>query len=50
MKESYMNLLLDIYPLLMMAEMYHSELNKEEEESERLTSKLEITSNSLNRT
>ena len=41
MKESYMNLLSDRDHLLMMAEMYNSALKKEEEESERLTNKLQ---------
>ena len=50
MKESYVNLLSDRYHLLMMADMYHSALKKEEEESDRLTHELEITSNSLKRT
>ena len=50
MKESYMNLLSDRDHLLMMADMYHSALKKEEEESERLTNKLEITSELLKST
>ena len=50
MKENYMNLLFDKDHLLMMAEMYHSALKKEEEESGRLTHELEITSNSLKST
>ena len=50
MKENYMNLVYDIDHLLMMAEMYHSALKKEEEESGRLTHELEITSNSLKST
>ena len=50
MKERYMNLLSDREYLLMVAKMYHSALKKEKEESERLTSKLEITSNSLKST
>ena len=32
MKENYMNLLYNRYHLLMMTEMYHSALKKEEEE------------------
>ena len=36
-KESYVNLLSDRGHLLMVAEMYHSALKKEEEESSRLT-------------
>ena len=43
MKESYMNLLSDRYHLLIMAEMYHCAVNKEEDEVERITNKLEIT-------
>ena len=50
MKDSYKNLLLYRYNLLTMDEMHHSALKKEEEESERLTSKLEITTNSLKST
>ena len=50
MKDRYMNFLSDIYHLLMMDEMYHCALKKEEEESERLVNKLEITSNLLKRT
>ena len=45
-----MNLLSSRDHLLMMAEMYHSALKKEEEESGRLTHELEITSNSLKST
>ena len=45
-----MNLLFDRVHLLMMAEMYHSALKKEEEESERLSNKLEITSDLLKST
>ena len=41
-KEKYMNLVSDGDHLLMMDEMYHSALKKEEEESERLDNKLEI--------
>ena len=47
MKENYMNLLSDMYHLIMMYYMYHGALKKEEEESERLANKLEITSNLL---
>ena len=50
MKEIYVNLLPDRYNFLMMAEMYHSALKKEEEESGGLTHELEITSNSLKST
>ena len=49
MKESYVNLLSERDHLLIMAEMYHSAL-KEEEEFDRLTHELEITSNSLKST
>ena len=49
-KEKYMNLLSNKYHLLMMDEMNHSALKKEEEELKRLNSKLEITSNSMKRT
>ena len=45
-----MNLLSDRDHLLMMADMYHSALKKEEEESKRLANKLEITSDLLKRT
>ena len=45
-----MNLLSNRDHLIMMAEMYHSALKKEEEESERLTNKLEITSELLKST
>ena len=45
-----MNLLSDREYLLMVAEMYHSALKKEEEKSENITNKLEITSNLLKRT
>ena len=45
-----MNLFSNKDHLLMMAEMYHSALKKEEEESERLSNELEITSNSLRST
>ena len=38
--ERYMNLLYDIYHLLMVDEMYHYAVKKEEEESERLNNKL----------
>ena len=48
MKERYKNLLLYRDPLLMMDEMCHVALKEEEEKLERLISKLEITSNSLN--
>ena len=50
MKEIYVNLLSDRDHLLMMAEIYHSALKKEEEESDRLTHELNITCNSLKRT
>ena len=50
MKENYMNLLSDRDHLLMMVEMYHSALKKEEEESDRLTHELDITNNSLKTT
>ena len=50
MREIYMNLLSDRDHLLMMDEMYHSALKKEEEESERLANKLEITSDLLKST
>ena len=50
MKESYVILLADQHNLLMMAEMYHIALKKEEEESVKLTHELEITSNSLKST
>ena len=50
MKENYMKLLYDIDNLLMMVGMYHSALKKGEEESDRLTHELEITSNSLKST
>ena len=50
MKESYMNLLSDRYHLVMVVEMYHCAVKKEEEELERLTNKLEITNNLLNST
>ena len=50
MKERYMNLLLYRYNFLMMDKMYHSALKKEEQESERLISKMEITNNSLKST
>ena len=50
MKENYMNLLFDRDHLLMMAEMYRSALKKEEEESERPSNKLEITSDLLKST
>ena len=45
-----MNLLSGRYHLLMMADMYHIALKKEEEESDMLTHELEITSNSLKST
>ena len=45
-----MNLISDREYLLMVLEMYHSALKKEEEKSENLTNKLEITSNLLKRT
>ena len=47
MKENYMNLLSDIDHILIMDEMYHSALKKEEEESEKLAIKLKITSELL---
>ena len=50
MKENYMKLLSNIDHLLILLEMYHSALKKEEEESERLTNKLEITSDLLKST
>ena len=50
MKERYMNLLYDREYLLMVAEMYHSTLRKEEEKSENITNKLEITNNLLKST
>ena len=50
MKENYMKLASNRDHLLMMADMYHSALKKEEEESNRLTHELDITSNSLNNT
>ena len=49
LNERYANLLSDRDHLLMVAEMYHSAFKKEEE-SDRLTHELEITSNSLNTT
>ena len=45
-----MKLISDIEYLLMVAEMYHSALKKEEEKSENITNKLEITSNLLKST
>ena len=45
-----MNLLSDRDHLLMMVEMYHSALKKEEEESDMLTHESEIASNSLKST
>ena len=50
MKENYMNLLSDRYHLLMIVDMYHSALKKEEEETNGLTHELEITSSSLKST
>ena len=50
MKERYINLLSDRYHLLLMAEMYHCAVKKEEEEVERLTNKLEITNDLLKST
>ena len=50
MNEIYMNLLYEIYHLLMVAEMYHCAVKKEEEESKRLTNKLEITNDLLKST
>ena len=50
MKENYMKLLFDRDHLLMMAEMYHSALKKEEEEYDMLTHELEITSHLLKST
>ena len=50
MKGNYMNLLSNIDHLLILPEMYHSALKKEEEEPERLTNKLEITSDLLKST
>ena len=49
-KEIYMNLLSDRDHLLIMAEMYHCAVKKEEEELERLTNKLEITNDLLKST
>ena len=49
MKASYMKLLSDRYHLLLMAEMYHCAVKKEEE-VERLTNKLEITNDLLKST
>ena len=49
MKERY-NLLSDRDHLLMVIEIYHCAVNKEEEELERLTNKLKITSNFLKST
>ena len=49
MKERY-NLLSDRDHLLMVIEIYHCAVKKEEEESERLTNKLKITSNLLKST
>ena len=50
MKEGYMNLLSDRDHLLIVSEMYHCTVKKEEAESERLTNKLEITNELLKRT
>ena len=50
MKERYMNLIFDIEYLIMVAEMYNSELKKEEEKLDNLTNTLGITSNLLKRT
>ena len=50
MKERYVNLLSDRDHLLMVAEVYHRALKKEEDESDRLTNELEITNNSLKST
>ena len=50
MKESCVNLVSDIYDIFMVAEMYHSALKKEEEESDRISHELEITTNSLEST
>ena len=50
MKEIYVNLISDRDHLLMVAEMYHHALKQEEEEYDRLTHELEITSNSLKST
>ena len=47
MKEGYMNLLSGRDHILMVSEMYHCAFKKEEEESERLTNKLEITNDLL---
>ena len=49
MKDSYMNLLSDRDRLLMVAQMYHCALKKEEEEFERLHRKLEAIYDSLKR-
>ena len=43
MKDNYMKLLSKRDHILIMAEMYHCVVKKEEEELERLTNKLEIT-------
>ena len=50
MKENYVNLVLDRDHLLMKDDMYHSALNKEDEESKRLANKLEITSDLMKST
>ena len=50
MKERYMNLLSNRDHLLMVSKMYDSVVKKEEEGSESLTNKLEITSNFLKST
>ena len=50
MKDSYMNLLSDRDNILMVIEVYHCAIKKEEEELERLTNKLEITNELLKST
>ena len=50
MMGSYMNLLSERDHILMVDEMYHCAFKKEEEESERLTNRLEITDDLLNST
>ena len=50
MNKRYVGLLSNKHDILMTAEMYHIALKKEEEESDRLTHELEITSNSLKST
>ena len=50
MKETYVKLLYDIDHLLMVVQMYHNALKKEEEESDRLTHELGIINNSFKST